>query len=78
MSFLAGGGGGMCCGKPPGGGGVRYSASVCTASCRNRSSGGLFCEGRLGFGQFEGWTVLSLIGSEGNPADFAGRARRDE
>ena len=29
---LAGGDG--CCGIPPGSGGVRYSASVCPASCR--------------------------------------------
>ena len=70
--------GGSCCGKPPGGGGVRYSASVCTASCRNRSSGVLFWEGCLGFGRFEGWTVVSPIGSGGNPAGSARRARCDE
>ena len=53
LVVLVGGGGGSCCGKPPGGGRVRYSASVCPASCRKRSSGGLCWEGRLGFGWFE-------------------------
>ena len=72
------GGGGSCCGKPPGGGGVRYSASVCPASCRMRASGGLCWEGRLGFVCFEGWPVVSLNGLGGNPAGFAGRAKRDE
>ena len=63
--------GGSCCGKPPGGGGVRYSASVCTAGCRNRSSGGLFGKVALD-------SVVFAIGSGGSPAGFAGRARRDE
>ena len=62
--------------KPPGGGGVRYSASVCPASCRMRASGGLCWEGRLAFVRFEGWPVVSGLG--GNPAGFAGRAKRDE
>ena len=38
--------------------------SVCTASCRNRSSGGLFGEGRLGFGRFEGRPVVSPLDPE--------------
>ena len=50
--LAGGGGGGSCCGKPPGGGGVRYSASVCPASCRKRASSGLCWEGRLAFGRF--------------------------
>ena len=78
LVVLAGGGGGSCCGKPPGGGRVIYSANVCPASCRKRSSGGLCWEGRLGFGRFESWPVVSPNGSGGNPAGFAGRAKRDE
>ena len=38
----------------------------------------LYWEGRLGFGWFEGWTVVSPIGSGGNPAGVAGRARCDD
>ena len=41
-------------------------------------AGGLFWEGHLGFGWFEGWTVVFPIGSRGNPAGFAGRVRHDE
>ena len=54
--------GGRCCGKPPGSGGVRYSASVCPASCRKRTSGGLCWEWRFGFGWFEGWPIVSPNG----------------
>ena len=61
------GGGGRCCGKPPGSGGVRYSASVCPASCRKRTSDGLCREWRLRFGRVEGWPVVSPNGFGGNP-----------
>ena len=70
--------GGRCCGKPPGSGGVRYSASVCPASCRKRTSGVLCCEWRLRCGRFEGWPVVSPNGFGGNPASFARRVKRDE
>ena len=76
LVVLAGGGGELLR-QTPGGGGVRYSASVCPASCRKRISDGLCWEGRLGFGRFEGWPVMSPNGLGGNPAGFAGRAKRD-
>ena len=63
---------------PPGSGGVRYSASVCPAGCRKRASGRFCGKGHLGCGRFERSPVVSPSGFGGNPARFAGRAKREE